>query len=284
MSANSSSPAMAAVTAQIAVGPSGVAYRTFGRAGARPLVLFQRFRGTMDDWDPDLLDRLAAERQVTIFDSLGIGRSEGQTPDSIAGMAQAAGDVIDALGIANADILGWSLGGTVAQQLCLDRPWLVRRAIVAGSSPGGVADAPKAPDKVWQVATKPVNDDEDFLYLFFHDTETSKAAGHAHLGRLKRRGGPASPPVGPEAIRAQLGAIGAWAMGNGSALPRLGEIPHPIFVANGQFDRMIPAYNSFVMGQRLPNAKLSLYPDSGHAFLFQHAAEFARDALAFLGD
>jgi pimeloyl-ACP methyl ester carboxylesterase len=286
MNANVSTEALsanAAVTQQLPLGDATIAYRTFGKAGdAPPLVLLQRFRGTMDHWDPELLDQLAAERQVVLFDNLGVGRSGGQTPDNVAGMADGAAAIIDALGIAQADLLGWSLGGTVVQQLCLARPGLVRRAVVAASGPGGVAEAPKAPEKVFQVASKPVSDDEDFLYLFFHDSETSRAAGRAHLRRLEGRAEPFSPPVAPEAIRAQLTAIGAWGAGKDSALSRLGEISQPVFVANGHFDRMIAAYNSYVMGQRLPDALVTLYPDSGHGFLFQHPNRFARDVLEFL--
>jgi pimeloyl-ACP methyl ester carboxylesterase len=284
MNANSLSPAAEATTQHVTVNGASVAFRSFGAGKGPPLVLLQRFRGVMNHWDPDLLDRLAAERRVIVFDNHGVGLSDGQTPDSIAGMARGAAGFIEAMGLKRVDLLGWSMGGIVAQQLCLDRPDLVRRAILAGSSPGGVADAPKAPELVWKVATKPVNDDDDFLYLFFHDSNASLAAGREHLRRLKRRDRKDASSVGPESIRAQLTAVGGWAAGKDSALPRLGEIEHPIFVANGQFDRMIPAYNSYVMAQGLPHAKLTLYPDSGHGFLFQHTAEFANDVLVFLAD
>lgn len=272
-----------ALTQTLQLNEGAIAFRTFGQSGAEPpLVLLHRFRGTMDHWDPVLLDALAADRQVILFDNLGVGRSGGRTPDNVAGMAAGAAAIIDGLGLEQVDVLGWSMGGTVAQQLCLDRPKLVRRAIVAGSGPGGVAEAPKAPEKVFQVAAKPVNDDDDFLYLFFYDSETSLAAGRAHLARLGKRHEPFSPPVSPEAIRAQLTAIGAWGAGKDCALPRLGEIKQPVFVANGHFDRMVHAYNSYLMGQRLPNAMVKLYPDSGHGFLFQHPIRFARDVVDFL--
>jgi pimeloyl-ACP methyl ester carboxylesterase len=271
-----------AAARHVKVGDVNVAYRELGGGAGAPLVLLQRFRGTMDHWDPALLDALALKRPIILFDSPGVGRSEGVAADSIAGMAVAAANVLGALGVVQADLLGWSMGGTVTLQLCLNRPDLVRRAVVAGSSPGGVPNAPKAPDKVWQVAGKSVNDDEDFLYLFFHDTAASQAAGRAHLQRLQGRGESFSPAVTAETMKAQFTAIGAWAAGRGSALPRLGEIAQPVFVANGQADRMVPAYNSFVLAQGLPDAKLVLYPDSGHGFLFQHAAEFARDVSAFL--
>ncbi|WP_035053599.1 alpha/beta fold hydrolase [Andreprevotia chitinilytica] len=258
------------------------AYRKFGRPGTKPLVFLQRFRGTMDDWDPDLLDALAAERTILLFDSAGIGRSTGQTPPTIQGIAEAAASFIEALGLGSVDILGWSLGGTVAQQLALDRPDLVDKLVIAGSGPGYVADAPAVPDKVWQVAGKAVNDDEDFLYLFFNETPASRAAGVAHLARLKHRTDAFEAPVKPASIGAQVAAIQASGHPAGSLLPRLGQLKLPVLVANGINDVMIPAFKSYVMAQALPQAKLVLYPDAGHGFLFQYGQAFAREVLVFL--
>lgn len=258
------------------------AFRRFGTAGGVPLVFFQRFRGTMDHWDPALLEVIARERPVFLFDNAGVGASTGEVAPDIAGAAKAAAAFIDALGLKQIDAIGWSMGGTVVQQLALDRPDLVRRLVLAGTGPGGVAEAPRAPDKVWQVAAKPVNDDEDFLYLFFTGSPASRAAGIASLRRLDRRLATSGAVVRPESWQRQAAAIAAWAMGRNSAHARLAEIGAPALVANGVHDVMVHAYNSYAMTQKLPNAQLVLYPDSGHGFLFQYPEAFGRQVLEFL--
>ena len=258
------------------------AYRRFGVERGVPLVLFQRFRGTMDHWDPALLEVIAGERTVIVFDSAGVGASSGEVAPDIAGAAQFAARFVDALGLKQIDALGWSMGGTVVQQLALDRPGLIRRLVLAGTGPGGVAEAPRAPDKVWQVAAKPVNDDEDFLYLFFTDSAASRDAGLASLRRLDRRLAASQAAVKPASWQRQAGAIAAWGMGQNSAYPRLAEITAPVLVANGMHDVMVHAYNSYAMAQRLPNARLVLYPDAGHGFLFQYAEDFGAEVNRFL--
>lgn len=257
-------------------------YRRFGDATGVPLVFFQRFRGTMDHWDPAFIEPIAKERPVIVFDSAGVGASTGDVAPDIAGAAKAAAAFIDALGLKQIDAIGWSMGGTVVQQLALDRPELLRRLVLAGTGPGGVAEAPRAPDKVWQVAAKPVNDDEDFLYLFFTASKASREAGLVSLRRLDRRLAVSRAVVKPESWKSQAGAIAAWGMGKNSAYPRLAEITAPVLVANGVHDVMISAYNSYAMVQKLPNAQLVLYPDSGHGFLFQYPETFARQVVEFL--
>jgi len=258
------------------------AYRRFGAAGGVPLVFFQRFRGTMDHWDPAFIEVIARERPLIVFDNAGVGASGGAVPPDIAGAARQAAAFIDALGLRQIDALGWSMGGTVVQQLALDRPDLLRRLVLAGTGPGGVAEAPRAPDKVWQVAAKPVNDDEDFLYLFFTESAASRAAGIASLRRIDRRLAVSRAAVKPESWKNQAGAIAAWSIGQGAAYPRLAEIGAPVLVANGAHDVMISAYNSYAMVQRLPNAQLLLYSDAGHGFLFQVPEAFGRQVVEFL--
>jgi pimeloyl-ACP methyl ester carboxylesterase len=261
-----------------------LAYRWLGNRASKapPLLLTQRFRGTMDHWDPLFLDELSADRQVIVFDNYGVARSGGSPAKSVAEQARGAIDLMDALQLKQVDVLGWSMGGTVAQVMALDFPERVRRIVVAGSSPGGVTDAPVAAAKIWEVAGKPVNVDEDFLYLFFHDSESSRQSGREHLQRLKDGYTPFSPPVSQEAVMAQVGAIRAWSTGADAVLPRLGQLRQPVLVANGQFDRMAHPYNSYVLGQKAPQAKLVLYPDSGHGFLFQHHKEFTEEVARFL--
>jgi pimeloyl-ACP methyl ester carboxylesterase len=271
-----------AQTQYVEIKGARIAYRSFGANAGIPLVLCQRFRGTMDHWDPALLDVLAHERPVVLFDSAGVGLSSGEAGGTIAVMAQVAGAFIDKLGFAQVDLLGWSMGGAVSQRLALDRPPLVRRAVLAATGPGGVADAPRAPDKVWQVAGKPTNDDEDFLYLFFTEDATSRKAGLASLRRLDARLTASKSTVKPEAVQAQFAALGAWSQGKDAALARLGEIFIPVLIANGTHDIMVHAYNSYVLSQRLGHAQLILYPNAGHGFLFQHPELFGRHVLEFL--
>ena len=259
------------------------AYRVIGDTSSEPpLVLLHRFRGTIDDWDPALLDRLADHRQVIAFDNTGVGRSSGPVPTTIHGMAEGAVDFIRHLRLDQVDLLGWSMGGAVAQDMTLTHPELVRRLVLAGTGPGGVAEAPRAPAHVWEIAPKLINDDEDFLYLFFPEHADGRAAGIAHLARLGQRDEDRGPAVSLEGVSAQAITIFDWAKGEGSSLPRLGEIKIPVLVANGVDDVMIHAYNSYVMAQRIPNAELILYPRAGHGFLFQHPERFAQAVTQFL--
>ena len=270
-----------ALNQAVTVGEVSFAFRRFGAENGVPLVLLQRFRGTMDDWDPDLLDALAATRPVIIFDNEGIGRSSGRTPPTVEGMAEGAARFITTLGRRTVDILGWSLGGSVGQALALSRPDLVRKLVVAGSSPGHVQDAPAVPPKVWQVAGKLENEDEDFLYLFFRETEAGRQAGRAHLARLRQRPEAFTNPVSLQSMQAQAAAIAAFSEPGTSLLEALANLTCPAFVANGYDDVMVPAFKSYVMARAMPRAKLTIYPDSGHGFLFQYAREFAQDISIF---
>jgi pimeloyl-ACP methyl ester carboxylesterase len=254
-----------------------LAYRVDGPGGGVPLILLQRFRGTLDDWDPSFVSALAAHRQVIRFDSAGIGRSHGEVPDSVAGMAAVASAFIEALGFTKVDLLGWSLGGIVAQHVALDTPHLVRRLVIAGSSPGGAAEGPEPHPRVGEVMTRPVSSEEDFLFLFFTETDTGRAAGKAHLERMKAipdRG----PAVTTESFMRQVKALTQWK----GVRDRLGDLGLPVLVANGTTDVMLPAYRSYVISREAPNAKLLLYPDAGHAFLFQEIEDFVGQVDRFL--
>lgn len=264
------------------VGNERLAYRRLGPESGVPLVLLQRFRGTMDDWDPALVDRLAGSRPIILFDNVGIGRSSGNAATSVRDMADWAAGFIGALNSQPVDILGWSLGGSVAQMLALFHGELVRKLVVAGSSPGHVAGSPAVPEKVWQVAGKPENVDEDFLYLFFPETDEGVTEGRAHLARLRQRVDAFGVPVSKDAARAQAAAIAAFGAPEASLLDALATVNHPTLVANGQGDIMVPAFKSYALAMRMPHAKLILYPASGHGFLFHRADEFARDVTAFL--
>lgn len=280
------SSTVTAPTRFVQVGKHRFAYREVGPRGGVPLVLFNRLRGTLDDWDPAFVDRLAADRHVILFDHVGLSRSSGPLPADYAGFAEGAAAFIRALGHERVDVLGFSFGGPVAMQLALEHPRLVRRIIIAGSTPGFVpGDAPRngpVPDLVWQTAFKPVNDDEDFLYLFFSPSAASRAAGRAYRDRLRARPEAFQVPVSEAGWKAQIAAAQGIGRPESTLLHRLGDIHHPVLVANGNNDIMTPTYGSYAMFQAFPNAKLVLYPDSGHGFLFQYPDAFAAEVLAFL--
>jgi pimeloyl-ACP methyl ester carboxylesterase len=258
-----------------------LAYRRFGTSQGAPLVLAQRFRGTIDHWDPTFLDLLAAERDVITFDSFGTGRSTGDAPTTIDGLAVGLLEFVKALDLDQADLLGWSLGGIVVQAAALQEPEQVRRLVVAGSSPGGGVPGQPAPDpRVWQVATKEANDDEDFLYLFFPNTPSGRDIGLASLRRIDARVlDHAHVPVSATTMAAQLSVVSSI---GSSIWNRLAELTMPVLVATGAQDVMINAYASFAMTNVLPDAKLVIYSDAGHGFLYQHVHDFTRDVLNFL--
>ncbi len=283
--AAASGPTTSAATQYVDIDGARIAYRAIGPQGSVPLLLLNRFRGTMDDWDPALIDNLARERQVLMFDQPGFARSSGDPPNSLPAFAASAARFASALGHRQVDVLGYSMGGTVALQFALDHPGLLRRLIVAGSGPGHVPDVPPGPpasDRVWPVATKPVNDDADFLFLFFEDTPSSQAAGRAYRDRLRKRSDAFARVVEPAAWQAQLRSAKSVGTAATSLLPKLGVITHPTLVANGREDIMVATYASFAMARAMPRARLLIYPDSGHGFLFQYPEDFADEVLRFL--
>jgi pimeloyl-ACP methyl ester carboxylesterase len=257
-----------------------LAFRRFGPTGEAPLLMCHRFRGTIDDWDPAFLSVLAGERDVVVFDGPGVGRSSGEPLSTVAEMAGAAHDLLSRLDLEEVDLLGWSMGGFVAQHMALSEPRMVRRLIVAGSKPGLVPGAPSPAPEVGQIAGKPVNDDEDLLYLFFPESPEGRAAGVASLQRVGAAPDPAA--VSAAGVRAQSAALTMWSSGTDSAWERLEELTMPILIAAGAQDRLMDAYNAYAMVRRLPNANLIIYGDAGHAFLFQHAEAFGREVLDFL--
>lgn len=257
------------------------AYRVIGEADGPPLVMMNRFRGTMDEWDPAFVDRLADDRTVILFDNAGVARSSGAPSPRLAGWADNTATFVGALGYREIDVLGFSLGGLMAQELVHRHPGLVRRLIIAGSGAGYVEGYNVRPQAI-AVATKPVNTDEDFLYLFFRDTPTSQAAGRAHLARLRQRDDAFAALVSADAWRAMLSAASDVGTPETSLLNRAPDLTIPVLVANGVEDAMIPTYQSFALAQALPDATLILYPDSGHAFMFQFPEAFADTVNRFL--
>jgi pimeloyl-ACP methyl ester carboxylesterase len=260
------------------------AYRRFGAdaTGAPPLVLLQHFRGNLDSWDPALVDALAGEREVILVDNAGVGGSTGVIPRTFTDMAHDALAFIDALGLKQIDILGYSIGGYVAQEITLIRPQLVRRLVLAATGPQGGEGMHRWTDDIYPHATSDEPGAEDLLALFFERSETSVAKGLEFVQRIFTRTEDRDANTTLKTRDAQLDAYGAWGIPDRSKLNRLAGITQPVLVANGDNDRMIPTSNSHLLAERLPDAKLRIYPDAGHGFLFQYPAEFAAEVHAFL--
>jgi pimeloyl-ACP methyl ester carboxylesterase len=266
------------------VGEDSFVYRRFGNDQTDPpvLVMLQHFRGNLDNWDPALIDLLAQDRELILLDNRGVGGSSGVVPENVTDMARDARAFIDVLGLKQIDLLGFSLGGYVAQELVLLRPRLVRRLMLAGTAPQGGPDLHRWSDDVFVLATPDEPTAEDLLELFFSGSGQSRANGMESLGRLYQREVDRDEPTDLATRDAQLAAITAWGIPDESKLNRLAGITQPTFVANGDNDTMMHTQNSHLLAEHLPNAELRIYPDAGHGFLNQYAEAFADDVHAFL--
>jgi pimeloyl-ACP methyl ester carboxylesterase len=259
-------------------------YRRYGKPGTVPVVFFQHFRGNLDNWDPALVDDIAAEREVLLFDAGGVGLSTGEVATSFAASGRDALAFIDALGLARVDLFGFSIGGFVAQEVALQRPHLVRRMILAGTGPQGGREMHGWIDEARAHAMKDVQGAEDILYLFFGPSPTSQAKGMEFVDRIFTRADDRDTLPDLAARDAQAAAIIEWGIRDFARLARLASIQSPTLVANGDNDIMIPTVNSYLLAGHLPNARLTIYPDAGHGFLFQYPHEFAAETNAFLAE
>jgi pimeloyl-ACP methyl ester carboxylesterase len=260
------------------------AYRRFGRGAAPPLVFLQHFTGTLDNWDPAVTDALAKGREVILFESAGVGRSTGEVPDTIQGMAAHLLAFANALGLTQVDLLGFSLGGMVAQQAALDSPSLVRKMLLVGTAPEGGEDIMhlEKPELKRILEDPNLQGLQVLVKLFFAPSESSQAAGQAFVARLATRTGEWEPISGPKVAQAQLAAFRAWERVHGERFGKLRRITQPCLVVNGVLDNMIPVRNSYALGEHLPRAMLLTYPDAGHGSLFQYHESFVRQASLFL--
>jgi len=270
-------------TQYVTVADNTYAYRQFGSGPGTPLLFLQHFTGTLDNWDPAVTDPLALDRTVILFESAGIGQSNGKVPETVAGMADHAVKFLDALGLTRVDVLGFSLGGMVAQVMALKRPALLRKLILTGTGPeGGVGVAMDRPELLKIFVDQKMPMSEKLVKLFFETTETSQSAGRQFVERLARRTEDKDTPTTAEAAGAQLAAMAAWEKSGGEPHADLKKITQPVLVTNGNNDVMIPTVNSFTLSAHLPNAQLIIYPDSGHGSLFQHAGAFTSHVSEFL--
>jgi pimeloyl-ACP methyl ester carboxylesterase len=261
------------------------AYRRFGNDSAQlPLLCLQHFTGTLDNWDPAVTDPLASTRDVILFDNAGVGRSTGTVPETVAGMARHALAFLDGLGIESCDVLGYSLGGMVAQQMELDRPSVFRRMILVGTAPRGGEDIMhlEKPSLARYLNDPHVQGYAVLQKIFFTPTSSSQSAGQAFTGRLLLRTQDRDPVSGPAVARAQMAAFREWEQFTGERFADLRRIGQPTLVVQGVHDEMIPVRNSYWLGEHLPNAMLLTYPDAGHGSLFQWHDSFQHHVTEFL--
>ncbi|EON32630.1 alpha/beta hydrolase [Gordonia terrae C-6] len=267
-------------TRTISVGGTDFAHRAYGPTGGVPVVFLHHLAANLDNWDPRLTDGIANRHRVIAFDNRGVGASGGTTPDSVEAMAADAVAFIDAMGLAKVDLLGFSLGGFLAQVIAAQRPELVRKIILAGTGPAGGAGI----DKVTRVTytdtiTALLTRKDPKQNLFFTRTQNGKARSREFIARLNERTDNRDDPVSLTTFRTQLRAIHAWAT---RAPADLSTITHPVLVANGDDDRMVPTSNSHDLARRLPDASLQIYPDAGHGGIFQEHRHFVATAQEFL--
>jgi pimeloyl-ACP methyl ester carboxylesterase len=261
------------------------AYRdTRPDADGMPLVLLNHFRGNLDNWDPALVDALAASRRVITFDYTGVGGSTGATADTIEQMARDTIAFITALGCAQADLLGFSIGSFVAQEIALIRPAIARRVVLASSAPRGGTGMHGWARAVMDAVGQPVTTPDGYLDVFFAPSPSSRAAGKETLGRQYARTEDRDAVTTWATREAQYDAVCAWGTPDHGALQRVAAIEHQVFIANGDSDPMILPHYSYLLAGLIPGATVKIYPDSAHGFLFQHHAEFAADVLAFLSE
>jgi pimeloyl-ACP methyl ester carboxylesterase len=255
------------------------AYRKIGPLRGTPLVLLQHFSGNIDAWDPAVVNALAADRPVIAFDNAGVGRSTGQTPDNVAAMARDAVTFINLLALSEVDLLGFSLGGCVAQQMAAENGRLVRKLILVGTAPKGGEEHLLA---VLQDAFSKTDAPDVRLPLFFTSSSASQSAGLAFLKRTKVRREDRDTDNGNAVTDPQAKALITWCATSDPEHALLRAIKQPTLVVSGSNDTMLPAENAYTMFKAMSNAHLMLYPDSGHGALFQHHEAFVSHVRTFL--
>jgi pimeloyl-ACP methyl ester carboxylesterase len=269
-----------AETKAVDVNGTKFVYRELGQKGGIPVVFLHHLTAVLEDWDPLVVDGVASSHHVIIFDNRGVGGTEGIAPTSVEEMAEDAVAFIRALRLEKVDLFGFSLGGFVAQAIVQRYPDLVRKIVLAGTGPAGGKGISGVGALLQDSFAKAgATGKHPKHFLFFTQSAESQAAADQFLTRVNARSDNRDAPVRRETIGAQITAIDAWGRGDPSGL---GVVHHPVLVANGDHDVMVPTINSFELARLLPNAQLSIFSDAGHGGIFQYHDVFVKQALDLL--
>ena len=265
----------------INAGGINFAYREYGQQnGGTPIIFLNHLAAVLDNWDPRIIDGIAAKHHVVVFDNRGVGASTGEPAKSIEQMADDAITFIQAKGFKKVDLFGFSMGGMISQEIVLKQPKLIRKMILSGTGPaGGTGISTVGRVSNWDLVRGMATRQDPKVYLFFTRTENGKAAAKAFVQRINERTENRDKEITLSAYRAQLKALKKW----GSKKPAdLSVIQQPVLVANGDHDRMVPTVNTYDLAKRLPNSSLIIYPDAGHGGIFQFHQDFVKQSLTFL--
>ena len=265
----------------INAGGVNFAYREYGQQnGGTPIIFLNHLAAVLDNWDPRIIDGIAAKHHVVVFDNRGVGASTGEPAKSIEQMADDAITFIQAKGFKQVDLFGFSMGGMISQEIVLKQPKLIRKMILSGTGPaGGTGISTVGRVSNWDLVRGLATRQDPKVYLFFTRTDNGKAAAKAFVQRINERTENRDKEITISAYRAQLKALKKW----GSKKPAdLSVIQQPVLVANGDHDRMVPTVNTYDLAKRLPNSSLIIYPDAGHGGIFQFHQDFVKQSLTFL--
>ena len=263
------------------------AYRRLGQSSGTPLVMIQHFRGTIDHWDPAIINQLAAQRPIVLLDNGGVGKSSGEVPTTYAGWAENVIALLAALGIRQIDLLGFSMGGCVAQMVALNAPKLVRKLILAATCPSvgpNTVQGELPPFLRLAYAVTPEENEIAMAETYYYPTADGKAAAKASWKRIRERQEDRSDVLGEEGTSRQIASFQQWSSPNPTnSFERLHELKMPVFVANGDKDLLMPVPNTWELFQKIEGARLAIYPAAGHGFINQYAETFAGNVKDFLG-